>query len=351
LAHGPGAEARDAVPTPSMPQQNQGWRGRGGGGWRGRGGRGRGRGRGRGFDDGGRTGPRLPSGLLSELGTESPVQANYRHPSRGRGFTSRGRGSYGSGVGGRGGGRGGAHGDGGLRGAKRPARQVQTTSCALRHTAAEGFCALCMLMCVGRADSCAQAPDDEKAFGRPAKRLTMGHQPPGHGPTAGQTGAASQGIPHRTHPNSARAAAAAPGLTRTLAAIAQRQLRAPGAAGGGDGQRPATVNALTSGMADGTSRPASSSRTRFHELLLDGWEGRNGKEAFLEELRLQVCMRVCVPARARHSLTHNGGDAWPAHLRRGRSPSGPTASRRPSLQRSWGAAKRYAAAVSTRAVR
>ncbi|KXZ45420.1 hypothetical protein GPECTOR_55g326 [Gonium pectorale] len=71
--------------------------------------------------------------------------------------------------------------------------------------------------------------------------------------------------------SSAAAAAAGGGLTRTLAAMRQRQAGSGSGADGG-GERTA----------------GTSSKTRFHELLVDGWEGRNSREAFLEELRLQA---------------------------------------------------------------
>lgn len=76
-----------------------------------------------------------------------------------------------------------------------------------------------------------------------------------------------------------KAAAAAPvGLTRTLAAMQQRRA----ADGGGE------ETSAAAGGAQGAGGLASSSKTKFFELLSAGWEGRNSKEAFLEELRLQV---------------------------------------------------------------
>lgn len=76
-----------------------------------------------------------------------------------------------------------------------------------------------------------------------------------------------------------KAAAAAPaGLTRTLAAMQQRR------AAHGGGEEPSAAG----GGSRGAGGAASSSKTKFFELLSAGWEGRNSKEAFLEELRLQV---------------------------------------------------------------
>ncbi|EFJ47843.1 hypothetical protein VOLCADRAFT_91452 [Volvox carteri f. nagariensis] len=60
------------------------------------------------------------------------------------------------------------------------------------------------------------------------------------------------------------------GLTRTLAAMKQQPTGSKSGSGSGQGEGP------------------SSTKTKFHELLVDGWESRNGREAFMEELRLQA---------------------------------------------------------------
>ncbi len=75
------------------------------------------------------------------------------------------------------------------------------------------------------------------------------------------------------------------GLSRTLAAIKQRQAGTRPAGG------PGAEGAGRPGLGSGSGSAGASSKTKFHELLVDGWESRNGREAFLEELRLQVGAR------------------------------------------------------------
>ncbi|KAG2436983.1 hypothetical protein HYH02_011415 [Chlamydomonas schloesseri] len=204
-------------------------------------GRGRGssrRGRGAGRGSSGR-GPKLPFALMTELGGGGSLGGGS-FP-RSDGATARGRGRSpwrGRGDGGSGGGRGPAGGRGaaGSRSAsdapdaghrKRPRPELQ-----------------------------ASGDQGGRASKRPAAR--------------GEETARGSNGPKRP-------AAAASGLTRTMAAMQQR--RGGGGATGPGGAGEGAAAASKSGV---------SSKTRFHELLVDGWESRNGKEAFLEELRLQA---------------------------------------------------------------
>ncbi|GLC58960.1 hypothetical protein PLESTB_001421700 [Pleodorina starrii] len=236
--------------------------GRGRSGQRGRssfngGGYGRGRGGGR----QGR-GPALPSALIRELGGDGS-SGGGGGGSPARGYRGRGGGGGGSGFPGRTRGRGrdaGGRGGRSFGGSGAAAGSAGGGGGSLKRRAA---------------DERTDAPTgdtrsrQDKGVGeqRPAKRRAVSRDADagGGGGADPRVGGSSGG-----------------GLTRTLAAMKQRLQ-----AGSGSGSAPGSGRRSGSGSGSGGSA-GTSSKTKFHELLVDGWESRNGREAFMEELRLQA---------------------------------------------------------------
>ncbi|GIL59301.1 hypothetical protein Vafri_14211, partial [Volvox africanus] len=231
-------------------------------------GRGDGRGsRGRSFSGrgqsggGGRRGPALPLSLLRELGDDTSGGAGG---GGGRGFKFNGDSSGGAGgnasFGGRGRGRGrqGGRGDGGRGG--RP-------------------------FGVGGRDSSGSYGADERrkwTADRPADDALRGYKRQRQEKGAhGDQHPAKRRLVSTDNGSSGRGRdPRASGLTRTLAAMKQQQA----ISGAGSHAR----SGPGSGFGSGSRSRGTSSKTKFHELLVDGWESRNGRDAFLEELRLQA---------------------------------------------------------------
>ncbi|GLI60135.1 hypothetical protein VaNZ11_002206 [Volvox africanus] len=213
---------------------------------------------------GGRRGPALPFSLLRELGDDTSGGAGG---GSGRGFKFHGDGSGGGGGGnarfrgrgrGRGRGREGGRGDRGRGGMQFGAGGGDISG---SYGADD------------RRKRTADRPADDASRGykrqrqekaahsdqRPTKQRLM---------STDNSGSGRSGDPGSS------------GLTRTLAAMKQQQA----ISGAGNHARPGPG----SGFGSGSGSRGTSSKTKFHELLVDGWESRNGREAFLEELRLQA---------------------------------------------------------------